>query len=117
VLWCEQWVNETNHCIERKRGPLILLGQVRPRIDWGEGGQCLAWYMLVMHELVGVGSLLIGKTWELDNRKLCESNACVTWDGNEIINNEYSLWFGLGRVAKCRKNKGMGVLREKEKWG
>jgi hypothetical protein len=73
--------------------------------------------LYVMHELVGVGSLLIGKTWELDNRKLCESNACVTWDGNEIINNEYSLWFGLGRVAKCRKNKGMGVLREKEKWG
>jgi len=25
LLWCEQWVNETNNCMERKKGPL---GQV-----------------------------------------------------------------------------------------
>ena len=27
-LWCEQWVNETNNCMERKKGPLVPLGQV-----------------------------------------------------------------------------------------
>jgi len=73
--------------------------------------------MLIMHELVAVWSLLTGKTWKLDNRKLHKSNACVTWGGNEIINYGYSLWFGLERVVKCRKNLGMGVLKEKGKWG
>jgi hypothetical protein len=41
--------------------------------------------MLMMHELVVVESLLIGKAWKLDNRKLCESNACISWGGNKLL--------------------------------
>jgi hypothetical protein len=70
----------------------------------------------MMYELVAVGSLLIGKHENLIIEN-CESNVCVMWGGNKIINHGYSLWFSLGGVAKCRKNIGMGVLRENEKMG
>jgi hypothetical protein len=37
LLWCEQWVNETNNCIERKRGPFIPLDRVSAKTKWKRG--------------------------------------------------------------------------------
>ena len=37
LSWCEQWVNETNNCMERRRGPLVPLGQVSEKTKLKRG--------------------------------------------------------------------------------
>jgi hypothetical protein len=48
--------------LQRKRGPLVPLGQVQPRTNWGEGRIIMACCVFMMHELVVVESSLIEKT-------------------------------------------------------
>lgn len=61
LLWCKQWVNKTNNHMDRRRGPLIPLSQVRPRLNWEGARVFLGFHMLIMNELSVVGSLLMGE--------------------------------------------------------
>ena len=77
--------------LKRKREPSVPSGQVRPRVNWGEGRRILAYYMTLMHELIVMESSLIGKKCE--NKLIVRDFASlmrVIWREDEIINHGYS---------------------------
>ena len=70
--------------LEKKREPLVPLGQVQPNINWGEGRRTLVYYMTLIHELIVVESSLIRKSVKkIDSKRLHECDACyVKWRWN-----------------------------------